>query len=111
MDDASGRYTNGFFWGNSFFVGSATECEFIGQTAVSSKSSSSPESISEAEEFNAEPHKKRANVGHSGPTSIVLPQGGNDRPPYPLGFFMMKIAVNGSLSPVVIETFVIYLHS
>ncbi|XP_016839566.1 O-acyltransferase like protein isoform X1 [Nasonia vitripennis] len=103
VDDASGRYTNGFFWGNSYFVGSATECEFIGQAASSksssSSSSSSPESISEAEEFNAEPHKKRANVGHSGASSIVLPEGANDRPPYPLGFFMMRIAVNGTLAP------------
>ncbi|XP_058791730.1 O-acyltransferase like protein isoform X2 [Phymastichus coffea] len=96
MDDATGRYTNGFYWGNTYYVGSASECEFIGQ---GTSRLSSTASVSEAEEFNAEPHRKHANGGHSGQL-LALPDDFDDRPPYPLGFFMMRIAVNGSFSPV-----------
>lgn len=29
MDDASGRYTNGFFYGNNYFMGSMSLCTTI----------------------------------------------------------------------------------
>lgn len=104
-DDSSGRYTNGFFWGNSFFTGSATECSYIGYD-FNKKNAKYPAKasvvgssmISEVAEFNSEP-KKKANSGVprvqlSSPKIL-------DEPPYKLGFFMMKILINGTLSPIV----------
>ncbi|KAL7303646.1 hypothetical protein TKK_0003791 [Trichogramma kaykai] len=117
MDDASGRFTNGFFWGNSYYVGSATECEFIGQGVSKNPSlttsGSNVETISEAEEFNAEPHKKRVTGGNRGFSGQSAGQSAaddalltsanlllDDRSPYPLGFFMMRIGVNSTSPPL-----------
>ncbi|KAI4486403.1 hypothetical protein M0804_005773 [Polistes exclamans] len=97
VDDASGRYTNGFFWGNSYFTGSATECGYIGQNYVrSNEKSTSMSIIDEVQEFNTEPHKK-GNPGLSG--SNLLTQTLIDQPPYPLGFYMMRISLNMTLLP------------
>ena len=92
MDDASGRFTNGFFWGNNYFVGSATECEYIGNSEARANIIG---------EQSGEPIKQLvSNTGLSGKTLPVY-YGLDDEPPYPLGFFMMRIIVNGTFSPVV----------
>ncbi|KAK2576733.1 hypothetical protein KPH14_005386 [Odynerus spinipes] len=97
VDDASGRYTNGFFWGNSYFTGSATECEYIGRDYVRRNQPAAPiPTIEEVRAFNAEPRKK-ANDGLSG--ANLLTQTFIDRPPYPLGFYMMRISINTTFSP------------
>ncbi|KAF7990013.1 hypothetical protein HCN44_008687 [Aphidius gifuensis] len=96
-DDASGRYTNGFFWGNSFFTGSATECAYIGYD-YSKKNDHKHVPNAEVGEFNSE-LKVNINSGPSGSQTYLLPV--HDTPPYKLGFFMMRIAINGStISPV-----------
>lgn len=96
MDDASGRFTNGFFWGNSYFTGSATECDYIGQDYSRKNSDKvAPESpIEEVREFNAEPRKK-INLGGSG-TGLLETLSFDDRPPYRLGFYMMRFSLNAS---------------
>ncbi|XP_011314340.1 uncharacterized protein [Fopius arisanus] len=97
-DDASGRYTTGFFWGNSYFMGSATECAYIGYDySKRNEKFVSVESFSEVQEFNEEP-KKKINKGLSGShISYKVP----DTPPFKLGFFMMTISINDSvLSPI-----------
>ncbi|XP_011506464.1 PREDICTED: nose resistant to fluoxetine protein 6-like isoform X3 [Ceratosolen solmsi marchali] len=106
MDDASGRYTSGFYWGNSYFTGSATECEFIskGVFAGSSSAPYSADEVSEAEEFITEPHKKRPQAGFSVQQQQQQQQptrqgAMNDRPPFSLGFYMLRIAVNVTLPP------------
>nr|XP_050859861.1 O-acyltransferase like protein isoform X1 [Vespula vulgaris] len=97
VDDASGRYTNGFFWGNSYFTGSATECQYIGQNYVrKNEKPTSTSTIDEVQEFNTEPHKK-GNLGLSG--TNLLTQTFIDQPPYPLGFYIMRVSINTTLSP------------
>ncbi|XP_012280253.1 O-acyltransferase like protein isoform X2 [Orussus abietinus] len=93
VDDASGRYTNGFFWGNSYFLGSATECALIGYD-YSKKSERLARPLSnEIREFTVESTKK-LNGGLSG--ANLLPPTILDKPPFPLGFFMLRISVNGT---------------
>ncbi|KAF7388052.1 hypothetical protein HZH66_010819 [Vespula vulgaris] len=91
VDDASGRYTNGFFWGNSYFTGSATECQYIGQNYVrKNEKPTSTSTIDEVQEFNTEPHKK-GNLGLSG--TNLLTQTFIDQPPYPLAV-LAKLAAS-----------------
>jgi len=93
VDDASGRFTNGFFWGNSYFTGSATECDYIGQKYTQKRSKIAGE-FEEVRKFNAEPRRK-VNVGLSGKNSWTETSF-SDTPPYHLGFFMMRISINAS---------------
>ncbi|CAL7947868.1 unnamed protein product [Xylocopa violacea] len=97
-DDSSGRYTNSFFWGNSYYVGSATECAYIdndyGRKIAETRRNAS--SLDEVEEFNTEPRKKNNGfTGNSLWTGTTV-----DKPPYKLGFYMITISVNATLSPV-----------
>jgi hypothetical protein len=95
VDDASGRFTNGFFWGNSYFTGSATECDYIGQIYTRKNSRiNMKSSIEEVREFNAEP-QKRVNLGLSGTNSWVETMS-TDISPYRLGFYMMRLSINAS---------------
>ncbi|XP_051158663.1 nose resistant to fluoxetine protein 6-like isoform X3 [Leptopilina boulardi] len=90
VDDASGRYTNGYFWGNSYFTGSATECYFIGKRNEKRTfySTSKDDGV---QEFNNEP-KRRINAGQSGVSNSL--DDAPDDPPYPLSFFILKISLN-----------------
>ncbi|KAL6448103.1 hypothetical protein ACFW04_000260 [Cataglyphis niger] len=94
VDDASGRFTNGFFWGNSYFIGSATECEYIGQDYSRKNPKIGRESIEEVQEFNTEP-RKVINTGLSG-SSMWVQTNSIDVPPYRLGFYMMRLSINAS---------------
>lgn len=97
VEDSSGRYTNSFFWGNSFFVGSATECNFIGMD-YSKGNQLLTTSPNEVREFTAEPKKKK-NHGLSG--DMLLTPTISDAPPFKIGFYMMKININGTVGPTV----------
>ncbi|XP_070156272.1 O-acyltransferase like protein isoform X3 [Polyergus mexicanus] len=95
VDDASGRFTNGFFWGNSYFIGSATECEYIGQDYSRKNLKIGTESsIEEVREFNAEP-RKVINAGLSGSSMWARTDSVNELP-YRLGFYMMRLSINAS---------------
>jgi len=95
VDDASGRFTNGYFWGNSYFIGSATECEYIGQDYSRKNPKIGAESsIEEVREFNAEP-RKLINAGPSG-TNMWTQTDSTQAPPYRLGFYMMRLSVNAT---------------
>ncbi|XP_050465173.1 nose resistant to fluoxetine protein 6 isoform X2 [Cataglyphis hispanica] len=95
VDDASGRFTNGFFWGNSYFIGSATECEYIGQDYSRKNPKIGTESsIEEVREFNTEP-RKVINIGLSG-SNMWTQTNSIDVPPYRLGFYMMRLSINAS---------------
>lgn len=54
-------------------------------------------SIDEVEEFNTEPRKK--NTGFSGNSLWIETK--LDKPPYKLGFYMITISMNTTLSPLV----------
>lgn len=102
VEDASGRFTNGFYWGNSFFMGSATECNFIGMDYGKSNqhlpSMLTSISSNEVREFTTEPRKKK-NHGLSG-DSLLSPTV-SDIPPFKIGFYMIKINLNGTINPTV----------
>ncbi|XP_043276651.1 O-acyltransferase like protein-like isoform X2 [Venturia canescens] len=99
-DDSSGRYTNGFYWGNSFFTGSATECSYIGHDFQKKKtkyptkpSVVGSSTIHGATELNGQP-KNASRLEEPSIMPNVL-----DQPPYDLGFFMMKILINDTFTP------------
>ncbi|XP_046473634.1 nose resistant to fluoxetine protein 6 [Neodiprion pinetum] len=96
MDDASGRFANSFYWGNSYFMGSATECSFIGMD-YNKGNQQFTTAANEVREFTSEPRKKK-NYGLSG--AGLLSPTISDIPPFKIGFYMIKINVNGSVSPV-----------
>lgn len=95
-DDASGRYTNGFLWGNTYFVGSASECSYIGYNSNTKEVKYNPgsSSISDIQKPDNTPKKVRGNSGPTGEFALLSDI--NDEPPYPLGFFMLKISINAS---------------
>ncbi|XP_033327900.2 nose resistant to fluoxetine protein 6 isoform X2 [Megalopta genalis] len=94
-DDASGRYTNSFFWGNSYYVGSSTECIYINENYARKMKESADVAMEEAAEFNAEPHRR--NTGLSG--NNLWTESTVVKPPYKLGFYMMTISINATVSP------------
>ncbi|XP_036139325.1 nose resistant to fluoxetine protein 6 isoform X2 [Monomorium pharaonis] len=100
VDDASGRFTNGFFWGNSYFTGSATECEYIGKnpsyTYFKNVQDSKVSMFEEVREFNTEP-RKRINTGLSGADSWM--ETNTVEIPFQLGFYMLKLSINISYTP------------
>lgn len=92
-NDASGRYTNSFFWGNSYYVGSSIQCDYInedyGRKMMKTRQNKA------IEELNTESRKK-----HGGLTSNDLWIGTRfDKPPYKLGFYMMTISLNTTFFP------------
>jgi len=102
VDDASGRFTNGFFWGNSYFTGSATECEYIGKNLshyIYSKTVKNPKitTFKEIREFHSE-SQKRINTGFSG--ANTRSQIDSVEIPFQLGFYMLKLSINISYIPV-----------
>ncbi|KAL0106693.1 hypothetical protein PUN28_015324 [Cardiocondyla obscurior] len=99
VDDASGRFTNGFFWGNSYFMGSATECEYIGKdpsrNAYSKKYVKTPKDTA-FEDIHMEP-RKRINTGISG--TNIWSETDSVEIPFELGFYMLKLSINVSYTP------------
>ncbi|GLV44148.1 uncharacterized protein CBL_12556 [Carabus blaptoides fortunei] len=103
MDDASGRYTTGWYWGNHYWTGSRTLCENIAPnnkkiSATSRQSSQLPE-----QSIAANVSRKRRNARASlsttpSPSSFVgyspgpLEQDHNI--PFPVAFYMLKMDVN-----------------
>lgn len=102
VDDASGRFTNGYFWGNSYFTGSATECDYIGKTpshhTYSKKhvEDSKVTTFEKNHEFHTESHKK-INMGFSGANSWS--ETDFVETPFQLGFYMLKLSINVSYTP------------
>ncbi|XP_031849499.1 O-acyltransferase like protein-like [Nomia melanderi] len=96
VDDASGRYTNSFFWGNSYYVGSSTECVYINENYSRKMKTVVKPAMEEAAEFNAEPQKRNAGLTENNFWSESM----TVKPPYKLGFYMMTISINASVSPV-----------
>ncbi|XP_016911048.1 nose resistant to fluoxetine protein 6-like isoform X1 [Apis cerana] len=94
-DDASGRYTNSFLWGNSYYVGSATQCAYIGEDYK--REMTKIHQNGSIEDFNIESRKK--NSGLSGKDFWIGTK--LDKPPYKLGFYIMTISVNNTLFPTV----------
>lgn len=103
VDDASGRFTNGFFWGNTYFTGSATECSYIGKSpshyTYSKQHIEDPKvsTFEEVRKFNTEP-RKRINSGFSGIN--LWTETDPIKTPFQLGFYMLKLSINVTYTPV-----------
>ncbi|RZB38996.1 nose resistant to fluoxetine protein 6-like [Asbolus verrucosus] len=94
MDDASGRYSTGWFWGNHYWTGSQSLCENIIPKSQSIIVNSENRTRTSRE---AEVPKKASSpsqaIGYKmGPFKFT------SLPPFPVSFFMMRIDVNSSFT-------------
>ncbi|KAJ6620116.1 Nose resistant to fluoxetine protein 6, partial [Pseudolycoriella hygida] len=87
-DDASGRYTTGFFYGNNYFTGSLSLCATIHRNDIH-------EDIFQKDEM------RKSGLSHNNvynPSSSSIPF---ENPPFLPGFFVLKMLVNAtSVVPV-----------
>ena len=102
VDDASGRFTNGFFWGNTYFTGSATECDYIGTDWNPSHHTYSKNHVNDP--------KVTINTGLSGIN--IWSKTDSVEVPFQLGFYMLKLSINVSYTPVsIIDMLQIYIYN
>ncbi|EFA05306.2 nose resistant to fluoxetine protein 6 [Tribolium castaneum] len=94
MDDASGRYSTGWFWGNQYWTGSQSLCENI--VPRSKSIVVNPENrtrTSREAEVPRRPSSPSQSVGYvTGPLKF------SSLPPFPISFFMLRIDVNSSFT-------------
>ncbi|KAF5270287.1 hypothetical protein FQA39_LY08398 [Lamprigera yunnana] len=84
MDDASGRYTTGWFWGNHYWMGSQSLCE----TISSNNDFKLINATNTANDSSYTRHKMYKNVQlvHTG------------KSPFPVGYFMFRLNINSSFT-------------
>jgi len=99
VDDASGHYTSGFFYGNNYWMGSLALCDAIddGQIVAPGKdNSSSAASSPESETKNSGlPFAAAHTQGYS---SVY-----NAPPPFVPGFYVIKMQLNETLPTQVVR--------
>ena len=96
MDDASGHYTTGFFYGNNYWTGSMTLCMSIyDPDIINSQDNDSEEPLIES----------KKNIGLSFTQDYNAKSVRHVNPPFLPGFFVLKIAVNDS---IIVPTVCIY---
>ncbi|KAH8332042.1 hypothetical protein KR067_010559, partial [Drosophila pandora] len=110
MDDASGHYTSGFFYGNNYWMGSLALCDAIDDgvaaMATPSKDNSSPKVNSSVAAAVASSSSEAKNTGlpfaaaHTQGYSTVY----NAPPPFVPGFYVIKIQLNETLPTQVLRT-------
>ncbi|EDW86385.1 uncharacterized protein Dwil_GK17715 [Drosophila willistoni] len=94
MDDASGHYTSGFFYGNNYWMGSLALCDAI-DDAIDSDSSKDT-SNTKSNNNNGLPFAK----AHTQAYSSVS----NAPPPFLPGFYVIKMQLNETLPTYVLRT-------
>ncbi|KAK5650999.1 hypothetical protein RI129_002028 [Pyrocoelia pectoralis] len=87
MDDASGRYSTGWFWGNHFWTGSQSLCENISPSnnPTSTNVSEVGASLNESSSMQYEKYQK----------IIMIP---STMPRFDLGYFILRISINSSFT-------------
>lgn len=105
MDDASGHYTSGFFYGNNYWMGSLSLCQSIykddlkisDETNMKASGAASPARNSGLPFAKAHQH--------------VYQSVGNENPPFVPGFFVLKMLVNETyMTPMVSNHFKYYIY-
>ncbi|KAJ8919034.1 hypothetical protein NQ315_016940 [Exocentrus adspersus] len=92
MDDASGRYSTGWFWGNIYWTGSRSLCEHITPKKQIIINSQNRSRSARAAAVSLKPHSPSAPLGYnSGPVVYTTA-------PFPLGFFMLRLHLNSSFT-------------
>ncbi|XP_017065097.1 uncharacterized protein LOC108103880 [Drosophila eugracilis] len=102
MDDASGHYTSGFFYGNNYWMGSLALCDAIddGLIAAPSKDNNSTASGSSAPETETKNSGLPFAAAHTQGYSSVY----NAPPPFVPGFYVIKMQLNETLPTQVLRT-------
>ncbi|XP_056633905.1 nose resistant to fluoxetine protein 6 [Diorhabda sublineata] len=93
MDDASGRYSTGWFWGNSYWVGSQNLCEHINPKKQIIIISQNHSRSARAADASLKPHSPGFAMGFK-PGPVVYTNG----PPFPVSFFKLRLHVNSSFT-------------
>ncbi|XP_053691463.1 O-acyltransferase like protein [Sabethes cyaneus] len=82
MDDSSGKYNKGFFWGNNYWTGSITQCSFIHRKNTSSK--------------NLTMTTKNTDLTYINGNFLGSSDMMHENPPFVPGFYMLKVLLNNT---------------
>lgn len=91
MDDASGHYTSGFYYGNNYWMGSMSLCRTIVRQSVN--------------EVGNKTEEESRNVGlsYSKVHSQAYHRIYNEKPPFDPSFFVIKMLINETYPAVVVS--------
>ncbi|XP_034490269.1 uncharacterized protein LOC117793926 [Drosophila innubila] len=95
MDDASGHYTSGFFYGNNYWMGSLALCDAIYEGAIDNNNSNN-NSNKDSGKDNGLPFAEAFSRSYS---SVY-----NAPPPFLPGFYVLKLQLNETLPTQVLRT-------
>ncbi|KAH8265136.1 hypothetical protein KR044_001562 [Drosophila immigrans] len=106
MDDASGHYTSGFFYGNNYWMGSLALCEAIheGATSGNSNANSNNTTTSNSGQDNNKDDNKDSGLPFAAAFSKTYSSVANAPPPFQPGFFVLKLQLNETLPTEVLRT-------
>uniref|UniRef100_A0A1W7R5K7 Nose resistant-to-fluoxetine protein N-terminal domain-containing protein n=2 Tax=Aedes albopictus TaxID=7160 RepID=A0A1W7R5K7_AEDAL len=82
MDDSSGKYNQGFFWGNNYWTGSITQCSFIYRKSTTSK--------------NITKVNKNTDLTYINGNFLGASEMMHENPPFIPGFYMLKVLLNNT---------------
>lgn len=82
MDDSTGKYNHGFFWGNNYWTGSITQCSFIYRKDGSNK--------------NVTKIIKNTDLTYINGNYLEASDEMHENPPFIPGFYMLKILLNNT---------------
>lgn len=101
VDDASGHYTSGFFYGNNYWMGSLALCEAIydGASSTSSSNGSSGNSSKDSNNKDSGSNGLPFAEAFSKAYSSVY----NAPPPFVPGFYVLKLQLNETLPTQVVS--------
>lgn len=101
MDDASGHYTSGFFYGNNYWMGSLSLCQSIYKDALEYNDETKAATSSSV----ASP-VRNSGLPFAKAHQHVYQSVGNKNPPFVPGFFVLKMLVNETyMTPMVSDNF------
>ncbi|XP_055644145.1 O-acyltransferase like protein-like [Toxorhynchites rutilus septentrionalis] len=82
MDDSSGKYNKGFFWGNNYWTGSITQCSFIYRSSVDKYQTKTA---------------KTTDISYINGNFLGASEIMHENPPFVPGFYMLKVLLNDTL--------------
>ncbi|XP_058814695.1 nose resistant to fluoxetine protein 6 isoform X2 [Topomyia yanbarensis] len=82
VDDSSGKYNQGFFWGNNYWTGSITQCSFINQSKTRSR--------------NLTKVVKNTDLSYINGNFLEASEMMHENPPFNTGFYMLKVLLNNT---------------
>lgn len=98
MDDASGHYTSGFFYGNNYWMGSLALCEAIYDGASTSSNGNNTKDDKDSNKdsgSNGLPFAEAFSKAYSSVQHVP--------PPFVPGFYVLKLQLNETLPTEVVS--------